>query len=67
LLGKAQACTEQSECDEAARQTRQTQVDVLEMIIGMAEEDLAEQQEELFLCEAMIAEIEADLAADQPE
>jgi hypothetical protein len=59
LLGKAQ--------DEAAQQTWQTQVDVLEMVIGMAEGDLAEQQEELFLCEAMIAEIGADLAADQPE
>jgi len=67
LLGKAQACTEQSECDEAAQQTWQTQVDVLEMVIGMAEGDLAEQQEELFLCEAMIAEIEADLTVDQPE
>ena len=67
LLGKAQACTEQSECDEAAQQTWQTQVDVLEMVIGMAEGDLAEQREELCLCEAMIAEIEADLAVGQPE
>ncbi|MDH7486449.1 MAG: hypothetical protein QHJ81_09275 [Anaerolineae bacterium] len=53
--------------DEAARQTWQTQVDVLEMMIGMTENDLAEQQEEIALCEAMIAEIEADLAADQTE
>jgi len=56
LLSKAQ--------DEAARQTWQTQVDVLEMLAGMTEGDLAEQQEELALCEAMIAEIEADLAAE---
>ena len=56
LLSKAQ--------DEAARQTWQTQVDVLEMLAGMTAGDLAEQQEELALCEAMIAEIEADLAAE---
>lgn len=31
----------------------------------MTEGDLAEQQEEIALCEAMIAEIEADLAANQ--
>ncbi len=49
--------------DEAARQTWQTQVDVQEMLVGMTEGDLAEQQEELALCEAMVAEIEADLAA----
>jgi hypothetical protein len=50
--------------DEAARQTWQTQVDVLGMLVGMAESDLAEQQDEFALCEAMVAEIEADLAAD---
>lgn len=59
LLAKAQ--------DEPARETWQTQVDVLQMMAGMTENDLAEQQEELALCEAMIAEIEADLAADQAE
>jgi hypothetical protein len=48
--------------DEAARQTWQTQVDVQEMLVGMTEGDLAEQREELALCEAMIAEVEADLA-----
>jgi len=58
LLVKAQ--------DEAARETWQTQVDVLEMLVGMAEGDLDEQREELVLCEVMIAEIEADLTADQP-
>jgi len=55
LLSKAQ--------DETARTTWQTQVDVQEMLLGMTEGDLAEQQEEVALCEAMIAEIEADLAA----
>jgi hypothetical protein len=54
LLSKAQ--------DGAAREIWQTQVDVLGMLAGMAEGDLAEQQEEVALCEAMIAEIEADLA-----
>jgi hypothetical protein len=53
--------------DESAQQTWQTQVDVLDMLITMAENDLAEQQEELALCEAMIGEIEADLAEDQIE
>jgi hypothetical protein len=59
LLAKAQ--------DEPARETWQTQVDVLQMMAGMTENDLAEQQEELALCKAMIAEIEADLAVDQAE
>jgi len=59
LLAKAQ--------DEPARETWQTQVDVLQMVAGMTENDLAEQQEELALCEAMIAEIEADLVVDQAE
>ena len=48
--------------DEAARQTWQTQVDVLGMLVGMTEGDLTEQQEEVALCDAMVAEIEADLA-----
>jgi hypothetical protein len=56
LLSKAQG--------EAARQTWQTQVDVLEMLVGIAVGDLAEQQEEVALCDAMVAEIEADLAAE---
>lgn len=50
--------------DEAARQTWQTQVDVLEMLVGVTEGDLMGQQAELALCEAMVAEIEADLAAE---
>jgi hypothetical protein len=58
LLAKAQ--------DEATRETWQTQVDVLQMMIGMTESELTEQREELSLCEAMIAEIKADLTADQP-
>lgn len=53
--------------DEAARQTWQLQVDTLESMIGMTEHELAQQREELALCEAMIAEIEADLAADRAE
>lgn len=53
--------------DEAARQTWKTQVDVLETLTGITEGDLAEQQEEVALCDAMIAEIEADLAAGQTE
>ena len=36
---------------------------VLGMLVGMTEGDLAEQREELALCEAMVAEIKADLAA----
>ena len=56
LLSKAQ--------DEAARQNWQTQVDVLGMLVGMTEGDIEKEQEELALCEAMIAEIEADLAAE---
>jgi len=55
LLAKAQ--------DDAAQETWQTQVDVLQMLISMAEGDLDEQREELALCEAMIAEIGADLTA----
>jgi hypothetical protein len=55
LLSKAQ--------DEASRQTWQTQVDVLQMFVINAENELAEQQEEVALCDAMLAEIEADLAA----
>jgi transposase len=54
LLSKAQ--------DEAGRETWQTEVDVLQMFVVNAENDLAEQQAELALCEAMVAEIEADLA-----
>jgi hypothetical protein len=53
--------------DDAARETWRIQVDVLQMMADMAEGDLAERQEELALCDAMIAEIEADLAAEQPE
>ena len=57
LLAKAQ--------DDAAQETWQTQVDVLEMLIGMAEGDLDEQREQLALCEAMIAEIEIDLTTGE--
>jgi hypothetical protein len=53
--------------DAAAQETWQTQVDVLEMTIGMAENDLTEEQQELTLCEAMVAAIEADLVASSPQ
>jgi len=36
------------------------------MPVLQAESRLAEQQEEMDLCDAMIAEIEADLEMDQP-
>ena len=45
LLAKAQ--------DDAARETWQTQVDVLTMLAQRAENDLAEQEEEQALCETM--------------
>ena len=57
LLAKAQ--------DDAARETWRIQVDVLQMMVGQAQADLEEQLEDLALCEAMIAEIEADLEAGQ--
>jgi len=55
LLEKAQ--------DDADRETWQTQIDVLGMLVVMAEEKLDEQQEELAMCEAMLAEIAADMGA----
>jgi len=55
LLNKAQT--------EADRETWQTQVDVLQMFVVEAEDNLAEEQAEVALCDAMVAEIEADLAA----
>ena len=36
------------------------------MAVQMAEHDLAEQTEEEELCDTMVAEIEADLAEDEP-
>lgn len=59
LLDKAQ--------DEPARQTWQTQVDVLEMMMQIAEGHIEEQQEEMDLCDAMVAEIDADLGDDAPD
>jgi len=55
LLNKAQT--------EADRETWQTQLDVLQMFVIQAEDDLAEEQAEVALCDAVVAEIEADLAA----
>ena len=48
-----------------SRQIWQTQVDVSETLADMTEGDLAEQQEEVALCEAMVAEIEADLGRER--
>jgi hypothetical protein len=53
--------------DDAVQETWRIQADVLQMVAMQAEERLAEQREELALCAAMIAEIEADLAANRPE
>ncbi len=47
--------------DETAQQTWQTQIDVLQTMIVLAENEIAEEREDLILCQAMIAEIEADL------
>jgi hypothetical protein len=55
VLSKAQ--------NDAQRETWQIQVDVLRMFVGQSESEIAEQQEELELCAAMLAEIGADLAA----
>ena len=52
---------------DAGRETWRTRVDVLDMMIGQAEARLNEEQEELALCDAMIAEIEADLDAGEME
>jgi len=57
LLDKAQ--------DDAARATWQTEVDVLVMLVSMAEGNLNEQLEEIALCDTMIAEIEADLDTEE--
>jgi hypothetical protein len=59
LLDKAQG--------DSAREKWRIQLDVLQTMADRAASDLAEQQEEMALCDAMIAEIEADLAAEQPE
>lgn len=48
--------------DAASRETWQTEVDVLQMFVINAENELTEQQAEVALCDAMVAEIEADLA-----
>ncbi|MBN1876018.1 MAG: hypothetical protein JXA33_17475 [Anaerolineae bacterium] len=38
------------------------QIDILSMLAGQTEERMEEEQEDIALCTAMIAEIEADLA-----
>ncbi len=59
LLAKAQ--------DETAQQDWRIQVDVLHMMLVSAENDMAEQEKDVALCEAMIAEIEADLEIEATE
>ena len=58
LLDKAQ--------DEAARENWRTKVDVLEMLAQEAEGNREAQQREVALCDAMVAEIDADLPAGEP-
>ena len=48
--------------DPESRDTWRIQADVQEMFVVDDENHLAEAQEDLALCQAMIAEIEADLA-----
>ncbi len=48
--------------DEATRGNWETEVTVLQDLVAMTEVQLEEQQDEVAMCEAMIAEIEADLA-----
>ena len=48
--------------DPESRDTWRIQADVQQMFVASDEDHLAEAQEDLALCQAMIAEIEADLA-----
>lgn len=52
--------------DDSARETWQTQVDVLTTFVQQAEDELAKQEKEQELCDTMVAEIEADLAESAP-
>jgi hypothetical protein len=58
LLAKAQ--------DETARETWQTQVDVLIMLVQQTEDQVAEEQAREALCDAMVDEIRADLGEPDP-
>jgi hypothetical protein len=58
LLAKAQ--------DDKARDTWQTQVDVLTMFVQQTEERVAKEQAEEALCDAMVDEIRADLGEPDP-
>ena len=55
VLAKAQ--------NDSERETWQIQVDVLSMIVGQTEEEIEKEAEDIALCAAMLAELEADLAA----
>ena len=58
LLAKAQ--------EDAARETWQTQVDVLTMLVQQTQDRLDEEQAEEALCDAMVDEIRADLGEPDP-
>lgn len=49
---------------EETREAWQVQVEVLEMMIGEAEEEIEVRQSELALCEAMLTEIRADMGEE---
>jgi hypothetical protein len=50
--------------EDSARQVWQARVVALERIVQMTENSIEEQQEEMDLCDAMVAEIEADLGPE---
>lgn len=49
--------------NETDRDNWRIQVDVLSMLVGQTEGRMEEEQAEIALCTAMLAELEADLAA----
>lgn len=51
--------------DEETRERWQIHLDVLEMMAGQTEDRLAEERAEIALCEAMLAEIRADMEAGE--
>lgn len=50
--------------DDAARETWRTQVEVLQVLAGQAERRRDERQHEMDVCDAMVAEMQADLGID---
>jgi hypothetical protein len=53
--------------DDAARETWQSQVEVLETLLGQAERRLTQRQQGMDVCDAMVAEMQADLGIDPME